>query len=231
MQRQCRRQVAELEIRLEENARFDRPEVDQLRAELNQREVHRSLTSRRGVPMHVVGVLADLDNNDVDNADVRSRMEDILARLGQLDRQHLPAVTLHLTAAIKAAQIELEQQPGTGGPERAAENAGPPLGAAGKEQETVIAALEELLGELAQWENYRQFHRQLAQVLREQKDLIGQTAALARKTLGRNLRDLATQEAAELKIQARRQAEPPASSVTSKMKCGAARRKSPDRRG
>ncbi|MDD4269633.1 MAG: hypothetical protein GXY25_02245 [Pirellulaceae bacterium] len=209
MQRQCRRQVAELEIRLEENARFDRPEVDQLRgAELNQREVHRSLTSRgEGVPMHVVGVLADLDNNGVDNADVRSRMEDILARLGQLDRQHLPAVTLHLTAAIKAAQIELEQQPGTGGPERAAENAGPPLGAAGKEQETVIAALEELLGELAQWENYRQFHRQLAQVLREQKDLIGQTAALARKTLGRNLRDLATQEAAELKIQARRQAE------------------------
>lgn len=209
MQRQCRRQVADLEIRLEENARFDQPEVDQLRgAELNQREVHRSLTSRgEGVPVHVVGLLADLDNNGVDNADVRNRMEDILARLDQLDRQHLPAITFHLTAAIKAAQIELEQQPGKGGPERAAENAGPPLGAAGKEQETVIAALEELLGELAQWENYRQFHRQLAQVLREQKDLIGQTATLARNTLGKNLRDLSPQETAELRIQARRQAE------------------------
>ncbi len=64
-----------------------------------------------------------------------------------------------------------------------------------------------MLGELSQWENYRQFHRRVAQLLRDQKELANQTSTLAQATLGKDSRDLTPQEIAESKIQSRRQAE------------------------
>ncbi|MHB8901687.1 MAG: DUF4175 family protein, partial [Thermoguttaceae bacterium] len=105
MQREARRQTAEIETRLRQASAPSQPDVDQLRgAELNQRQVNRTLTAAgEGVPMQVAGLLADLDNNGIENPDVRRRMESILTRLAQLGREHLPQITLNLTAAIKEA--------------------------------------------------------------------------------------------------------------------------------
>jgi len=205
MQRLCRRQTAELEIRLRETAALAQPDVDRLRgAELNQRQVNRSLTaSGEGVPMHIAGLLADLDNNGIDNPDVRRRMEDMLRELDRLGREHLPLITLNMTAAIKGAQIRLERPSDKTSDQEIAV----PLNNAGVHQDAVIAALEDMLARLAQWENYRQFHRRVAQLLREQKELAGQTSVLAQNTLGKNARDLTPQEIADSKIQSRRQAE------------------------
>ena len=52
---------------------MNRSDVDRLQAaEHAQRDVNRLLTSRgEGVPMHVLALLADLENNGIDNADAR----------------------------------------------------------------------------------------------------------------------------------------------------------------
>ena len=86
---------------------------------------------------------------------------------------------MELTAAIKTAEIELETP--VAQPPSAAADDSPwrptpvaevrkPLMAAGKHQDAVIQALEQLLAELARWDRFRGFHRDIAQLSREQED-------------------------------------------------------------
>ena len=56
------------------------------------------------MPMQVLGVLADLENNRLDSPDVKRWMQTLLTRLDQLDREGLPAIGMELTAAIKTAE-------------------------------------------------------------------------------------------------------------------------------
>ncbi len=219
LQRQCRQQVAALQIRLKEIGRLDRADLDRLRGtQLNQQQVERTLTSRgEGVPMHILGLLADLENNRIESEDVRRQMQFILDELARLEADHLPPLAGDLTAATKAAQVRLEDagaQHDAASPE-ANQKAPPPpdatvaqpLARAAAHQDEVIATLQRLLGHLAQWENYRRFHRDVAQLLRRQKELAGQTAELARTTLAKQLRDLSPQESAQAKIHAGSQLE------------------------
>jgi hypothetical protein len=198
MQRGGRRQVQSLASRLTETRRLEQLDVDHLQAaELNQREVNRNLTSRsEGVPMHVFALLGDLENNKVDSPDVVRRMQAILQEIDRLDRQYLPIIGQQLMAAVKAAQVWLQEQAGP--PAGAAAVAGP-LGVTGKGQDEVIAALEQMLAQLAQWDSYRRFYRQLAQLLRDQEDLARGAAELGRRTLTKDLKDLTPQEATELR--------------------------------
>jgi len=203
MQRGGRAQVQSLAIRLAETGRVEQVDVDHLQAaELNQREVGRSLTSRsEGVSALILALLADLENNQVDSPDVTRRMQTILQEMNRLDRQHLPIIGQELMAAVKAAQVRVQEQ--AGGPPLA--DVAGPLTAAGKGQDEVIASLEQLLGQLAQWDNYRRFYRQLAQLLRDQEDIARGTAELGRHTLTKDLKDLTPQETAELKTRAAQQ--------------------------
>ena len=203
MQREDRRQVADLEIQSRQVGRLDQLAVDHLRgAELNQRQINSTLTCRSGgVPMHIAGLLTDLDNNKIDSPDIRRQMEDLLAEIDRLSREHLPILGRELTAAIKAAQIELEQQAGDG--RLVAES----LAAAGEHQDHVIQSLEQMLGRLARWDNFRRFHRDMSQLLGDQEELNRRTADLGRRTLAKLLRDLPPQELADLKIYARQQSE------------------------
>jgi len=231
MQKQGRAQVGDLEIRLGEVGRFGRLDVDHLRgAELNQRQVNQTLTSPTdGVPMHVLGLLADLENNKVDSPDVQRQMQALLDEIDRLQREHLPPLGRELTAAIKAAQVALQDQPqekGTGlsspkGPKGAPQKRAPSplpgptpdpavansLAAAGRHQDQVIASLERMLDQLGQWDRYRRFHSQISQLLREQEGLRENTRELGARTLTKSLGDLLPQESADLKILARRQFE------------------------
>ncbi|NQU21197.1 MAG: hypothetical protein HQ567_07940 [Candidatus Nealsonbacteria bacterium] len=206
MQRQCRDRVGALEIRLAEVAQFDSLQVDHLQAaEMHQRQITRSLTDPgEGVPKHVTALLDELDNNRIDSADVRRRMEGLLAEIRRLDREHLTAAGRNLTAAVKAARVRLADNATTG---QSAAPVANPLGSAGRHQDAVIAALEQLLGELAQWDNYRRFHREIGQLLRDQRKLAEQAAELSRRTLTRELKDVEPQDRADLKILAGRQLE------------------------
>lgn len=202
MERQSRQQVAALEIRLGEVARFDQLDVDHLRgAELNQRQVGHTLASRSdGVPMHILRLLADLENNKLDSPDVKRRMEELLAAIDSLQAEHLPAAENELTAAIKATEIQSEQADSRPDPAMASS-----LAEAGRHQDAVVASLEQLLSQLSRWDNYRRFHRELSQLLASQKDLATQTTDIARRTLTQEVKDLAPQEQAELKIASRNQ--------------------------
>jgi len=206
MQLDGRSQVGSLEIRLTELGRFEQVDVDRLQAaELNQRQVRRTLTGRAdGVPMHILALLDDLENNKVDSPDVRRRMESLLGDIDQLDREHLPLIGRELTTAIKAAQVQLQQK--TDAPKETAPIAGP-MSEAGRHQDQVIAALEQMLARLGQWDNYRRFHHQIGQLLRDQKEVTERTTEVGRRTLTRDLKDLNPQEAADLKIHAGRQLE------------------------
>ncbi len=203
LQRQGRQQIATLEKRAAQPPRLGQLDVDQLRAvELNQRQIEQMLASRAdGIPQQVLGLLADLANNKLDQPRVRQRMETLLQRLERLASGELAAASRELTAAIKAAQASLDQPdawPAT--PAQA------PLAATGKHQDAIIAALEQMVEDLSQWDRFRSFLREMSQLAREQDELSGRTRDLARRTLTKRQSDLTPQETAGLADAARQQA-------------------------
>jgi hypothetical protein len=206
MQRTSRAAVSVIEIRLSEIGLLEQLDLDHLQgAELTQRQVTRSLTSpSEGVPMHIMGLLADLENNKIDSPDVRRRMEELLGEIRRLERDDLPVVARELTAAIKAVTVRLQEPAET---QLDADSAAKPMSAAGRGQDQVIAALERMLGELARWDDFRRFHRDVGQLLRDQEELARRSAELARRTLTRELKDLPPQDVADLKIAGRDQFE------------------------
>ncbi len=113
LQRDARSQVRMLEIRLHETAGLEQADIDRLQAaEFNQREVVRSLTSGSdGLPVQVLGLLADLETNRVDNPDFQRRLEGLLAEFDRLEREHFPPIGTELTAAIKGSLVRLQSSP------------------------------------------------------------------------------------------------------------------------
>lgn len=215
IERRGREQVAALEKRAAEAPKLAQLDVDQLRgAELNQRQVEHTLTSRsEGVPLHIFGLLADLENNRVDQPGVKRQMDSLLAEIQRLSTGDLPAVERELTAAIKTAQAALEAAPAAEpkAESPASSGAGPavrgPMAAAGKHQDAVIAALERMVDELSRADRFRRFHRDVGQLAGLQKALARRTEEMARRTLTKDLKDLSPQEAADLGAAAREQAE------------------------
>ncbi len=206
MQRGCRAQLESLRARLAEQRRIGQPEVDLLQAlQHNQREVDRALTSRgEGVPMHILALLADLENNRLSTDDIGQRMAALMDQLDRLGREHLSALGQELTAAAKTAQVAREEQ---GRAVPVDERLAAPLAVAGKHQDAVIAALEQMIGQLGQWDSYRRFLAEIGQLLRDQQALMQRTAEVGRRTLTQSLRDLAPADAEELKAAAERQLE------------------------
>ena len=161
-----------------------------------------------GVPAQIHDLLADLENNRVDNADVARRMQGMLAEIERLEAEHLGPIDHEWTAAIKSAQVDLddaaaEHEPNR--PQRAAVAAA--LEQVGSNQDEVIRSLESMLGNLSEWDSYRRFGRDVAQIDREQEEVERSTKQAAGKTLGKDLKDLDPQQLAELKKIAARQAE------------------------
>jgi hypothetical protein len=81
------------------------------------------------------------------------------------------------------------------------------LASVGSEQDQVIEILENLLGDLSQWDSYRRFAREISRIRREQQTLTDQTDQLRLDTLGQQLEDLSPQNKAALSRQTERQAE------------------------
>jgi hypothetical protein len=204
MQRAGRSQVEAIEIRLDQTKRLEQPELDQLRAaELGQRQVNVVLTGAgEGVPSHVSAMLADLENNRIDNLDLKQRLNSVLDEIDRLQGDQLPVIGRELTLAVKSAEIALSETPA---PADTRSEVAAALATAGKNQDQVVSALEKLIAELTQWDSSLRFQRDLSQLLREQEQTARQTAETTRRTLGKELKDLSPQDAADLKILASRQ--------------------------
>ncbi len=228
MQRGCRDQVESLRIRLGDLRRFEQPDVDRLQAaEHAQREVNELLASRgEGVPMQISALLADLENNGIDNADARQRMNGLLADLDHLNSEVMPPLGHELTAAVKTAQVDREGQGGAAGDcpnfrghrgeAVVDENGTVPLSvriatksltAAAERQDAIIAVLERQIRQLGRWDSFRRLHRDIAQLRHDQEEAAHRTSEVGRRTLTRELRDLAPQDLADLHAAAARQLE------------------------
>ena len=130
--------------------------------------------------MLVLGLNADLETNRIDNPDFRRRLEGLLAEFDRLRREHLPAISAELTAAIKGSLVRLQSPPRPAGRDAESESH---LAGAGEHEQQVIASLEGLLARLRQWDDYRRFHREVVQLLHDQEETARNTAALVHRRL------------------------------------------------
>jgi hypothetical protein len=200
MQRDARSQVSRLEIQHREVGHLDKGQIDALQAaELNQRQVQRTLTSpEEGISSQIQNLLDDLSSNRVDSPEIERRMKSFQAELARLDEQELPAVRNLLTSAMKSAQVELtSERTATTSPEQKAIRTS--LETAGQEQESVIGTLQRLLGELSEWSDYRRYARDVRQLQQDQHALKEATGKTAVETLSKEPQQLDRQQTADLK--------------------------------
>ncbi len=197
LEREAREQVSGLEIQLREIGSLTKQDIDHLQAaELNQRQVDRGLISPgEGVASQISALLANLTNNKVDSPDVERHMRRLLKEIERLGEQELPVIARDLTAALKSSQTE-------GGKPTANS-----LTSAGQHQDEVVQSLEQMLGELAEWDNFRRFHREIGQLRRDQEALNEHTSQLSLDTLTKDFKDLTPQQQTDLKKLAAQQLE------------------------
>ncbi len=202
LQQDARGQTRSLEVQLDEVGRLAKQDVDRAQsAELNQRQVKRSLTSPgEGVQAQIADFLADLANNRVDSPDLERHMRAVSDELDRLGREHLSTIERELTSLIKAAQLQTADERESAHA-RADSDAQlkQSLAATAENQDQVIGSLEKLLGDLSQWDNYRRFAREIASLGRQQQEIARATKEIGSKTLGRETKDLEPQQQADLK--------------------------------
>jgi hypothetical protein len=211
LQQDARAQTKSLEIQLQQVGRLNKQDVDHAQsAELNQRQVKRTLTSpTEGLPAQIADFLSDLANNRVDNPDIERRMAGIVDEIDRLGGEHLTPIERELTSVIKAAQSKLpedaQKPPTTKSEPDALLNKS--LTSAGMNQDQVIDSLEKMLDDLGLWDSYRRFAREIAGLQRDQQEIARATKEIGQKTVGRETKDLDAQQQADLKKLAGQQVE------------------------
>jgi hypothetical protein len=206
LEQEARAQVSDLQIQLAKVGALEKPDIDHAQAaELNQRVVHSTLTSDdRGLPAQIHDLLEELHTNKVDSPDIERLMSATLGELGRLDESHLTPLSHELTTAIKSARSELANEGASRKPAVAVRKA---IDAAAVHQDAVIHSLEQLASKMSQWDNYRRFGREVAQLKRDQQELEAQTSDVAAKTLGQDRDSLRPQQQATVSKLAERQHE------------------------
>lgn len=203
IERQVRMQTAAVATRLSAAGVLLKQELNQLQGvELSQREVERIVAGETdGIVPQLRELLAEMDRNRLDRPAFRRRIEQLLEALGKLAKEELPPLARELLTAVKAGQALVDRP---GGELREASAA---LATAVPQEDAIIATFERLLGELAQWDNYRRFGRELGQLARDQRDLRSRAQLVRQSTLGREVSELTPQERADLKVLSQEQLE------------------------
>jgi hypothetical protein len=192
MQQSARLETTAVESTLDRNGRLQKLDVDQLRGdELSQRQVRRSLASpTEGVRVQIVGLLNELTSNKVVNVELERRMQSFADQIDRLDRQELPAIENELTAVLKSA--EDVNASSSGGIHQA-------LRDVGANQDAVAGALEQMLGQLGEWNSVRELSRELIDIRREQAAIEKETKDLGAQTLTKDPQDLTGDQQSELR--------------------------------
>ncbi|QDU96808.1 DUF4175 family protein [Lignipirellula cremea] len=205
-QRVARGQTQSLEIQIDQVGNISGNDIDLLQgAELNQRQVRRLLAGdSESIVSQIENLLSDLRNNRIDSSDTERTMTALLEAVQGLEAGPLPQVSQNLITGLKNARDDLLQgQPGFAAdpvatPVAASAGTIESLHSAGRGQDAVIAVLEELQGELSQWDNYRRLAREVARIQTEQGSLLEATEQQRIATLTRQTVDLSEQEKADL---------------------------------
>ena len=218
-QKNARARTTDLEIQLDEVGHFEDQDIPQLQGlSLAQRDIRHALThTREGIRSQIRSVLDELENNKLDSPEMTRRLSGLDGLIGQLEKDNLAPIESELTTAEKSVERrtpnsergENEEPRAEQPPEQQQRNqeALKSLTKAGQLQDGAIRSLEEALGDLQRWDNYRKFARDLGGIQTGQLKLKQDTTAIADQTLGRDEKDLSPQQRANLKKIAERQNE------------------------
>ena len=119
-----------------------------------------------GIRGRLASMLEDLQANRIDNREVESRLNDIAERLAAVERDVKP-----LEIADKMAEALKTDRRDTGQRSEAAAS----LEMAGERQQGLLDALDAMLRNLTQWDDYGKFHEELTRIKREQEHLASET--------------------------------------------------------
>lgn len=195
LERGARQHVGAAQIQADKVGQLEQADLDRLQAaELDQRQVDRALASRGdGLRAQLQGVLTDIENNQLDSPEIQRRTEAVERELSRLESEQLPKIAQALTSAQKRAKANRQGESSPADETTRAE-----IAEAARNQDHVIARLEELLGGLAQWDSQRKLVRDLADLNKQQQELAERTAELGRTTLSQRLGQLTPQQQADL---------------------------------
>lgn len=210
LQRESRSHLADLALQWEKVPEVVRQDVDHLQsAELAQQNVERGLVSpSEGVASQVESLLADLKHNKVDSPDAQRHLQRLAEAIAGLAANELPEISRALTGAFKrASELAEDAARPDGKPSPPDQRLLAEIDSAARNQEQVLETLEQLVSDLAEWDNYRRFHRDIGQLRRDQQALAEATTELARATQGRQRGELSPQQLADLEKLAARQLE------------------------
>ncbi|MBN1394450.1 MAG: hypothetical protein JW959_05465 [Pirellulales bacterium] len=193
MQRACRDRVEALRASVAESSPLRQTDVDLLQSVRHaQEEVERLLSEAgEGLPVHVRTLLAELENNRVDNPLLQRQMGSLLDELATLKRQRLSAAARALAAAVKSARLEME---GQGGDAQIAAD----LADAVENQNALIERLQLWLDRLTRSDESGGMVLLVGILLRDQWSNSERTKTIGRRTLARRVADLSEKDAAEL---------------------------------
>jgi hypothetical protein len=188
IQRQARTLIQEVAARQADEGKWQPRDLDVLQsAELQQRQVQRFLKNPDdGLNRQIELLLAELHSNRMSDDGIASRMQSLLKQVRQLNDDILPPLEEELAAALKSARLRFEKARNGNDATDCAEEL-LPLESINEHQDRAVAALEAMLGELAQWDSFSRIAREVGllkqeqQKLREQADGVRVALALAQR--------------------------------------------------
>ena len=188
LQRATRSQIESLQTQLSTVGKLSDADASRLRAgELQQQQVTRLLDdSPGGAAQLVAELIGALSSNQLSGSDAALRMERLSTILDVLNRQRLPELQSEFVRATKATRIELDE----------VDELTSLLVSIGDRQNAVADDLQAMIGQLSQWDDYRRFARDVAQLLRDQQALSTKVSQLS--TIGQRFDSLSPQQRADL---------------------------------
>jgi hypothetical protein len=192
-ERTTRQDVRRLELQQRDAGELTAGDRNALQsAELNQRRVHRLLVDpMEGMPVLIDALMTELRINQLPASNILASMRELRAALDRLATDPLSSAERELTTARKAAEAMADN--------KSVARLARSLANAGAAQDLVIVVLEQLLGELTDWADFRRFVRQLAE-LRQDQIAHEQTSRteLELETLPLEVRELSRSQRANL---------------------------------
>lgn len=206
VQQVVRSQTDALRDRLNAAPKLELPEIERLQgAEITQRQVAQLLgNSPAGAEGKIQMLLRVLATNRVTRSEIIRRMDPIAQIVKQLNRDELPLIQRELATALKDARAD---RPRSRDSSEDGQGDQRPLIVAVEHQRRVISRLEELLGELSQWDSYRRFADEISRLRMDQESLRTETQQRQADTLSKDLHELTDAERTKLQQLARRQHE------------------------
>ena len=184
-------------------------DVDQLQvSELNQRQIQQRLGHPSdGIATQILALIDQARSNRLDSPDLLTRLQQFHDTIEQLNDDPLAGIQHQLIDAMKIVrECPLDNQ----GTQRRLEGTSRSellslFGQIGRGQQQVVETLEELLGQMAQWDNYQRLAREVGRLKREQENVHGRTQQLRVETLAEAPNNLTAQQRASLKRLTQRQ--------------------------